>query len=197
MRPLVDCIEAEETYRNMNVSERDFCGQSADLVTLSRGRLVRVGLARTTLPGLSMEGMVLEGCDLANARWEESRFVKVQARECRMTGIGLFSSRGTECLFDSCEVSFGDFRSSVFRKCRFMNCNLRGADFQGADLRETLFENCNLCEAQFSFTRLEGTDLRGSRIDGLRVGMDNLRGAIVDPFQAARLAGLMGLRVIP
>ena len=40
---------------------------------------------------------------------------------------------------------------------------------------------------------LSGADLRTSTIERMRVGITELHGAIVDPFQASYLAGLMGL----
>jgi len=89
-----------------------------------------------------------------------------------------------------------NFRGATFKKCRFVDCNLQGADFQHADLRGTVFEGCNLREAQMSFAKLDGVDFRGSAIEGLRVGIESLRGAIVGLSQAAYLAGLMGLKVM-
>ena len=85
-----------------------------------------------------------------------------------------------------------------FARCtavRFEKCDLRNADFQGADLSGVLFVKCNLSDAQFSATTLKGTDLRGSTIENLRVGIKELPGAIVDPFQAAYIAGVLGLVV--
>jgi uncharacterized protein YjbI with pentapeptide repeats len=58
------------------------------------------------------------------------------------------------------------------------------------------FEGCDLGEAQLSFARLAGADFRGCGIKDLRVGIEHLKGAIVDPAQAAYLAGLMGLKVM-
>jgi len=46
-----------------------------------------------------------------------------------------------------------------------------------------------------SFAKLDGADLRGSKVDGLQIAVDNLRGAIVEPFQAAYFATLLGLEV--
>ena len=40
---------------------------------------------------------------------------------------------------------------------------------------------------------LDGVDLRDAKIEGIVVAPDNLRNVTVDLFQAAYLAGLMGL----
>ncbi len=98
-------------------------------------------------------------------------------------------------LWRECNLSLAQFRFATFKNARFENCNLRGADFLEADLRGVVFQNCDLQDAQMSFCKLENTDFRGSDILGLKVGVENLNGAIVEPFQAAYFAGLMGLQV--
>lgn len=39
------------------------------------------------------------------------------------------------------------------------------------------------------------TDLRGSQLEGLRVGISELQGAIIAPSQAVHLASLLGIVV--
>ena len=43
--------------------------------------------------------------------------------------------------------------------------------------------------------KLEGADLRGSRVEGLMVFATDLKGAIVDPTQAMIFAELLGLKI--
>jgi len=76
---------------------------------------------------------------------------------------------------------------------RFEKCNLANADFQGSNLAGVRFANCDLSNAEMSHTTLVGADFRGSKIDGLKVGARELPGAIVDHFQAAYLASLLGI----
>jgi hypothetical protein len=42
---------------------------------------------------------------------------------------------------------------------------------------------------------LEGADLRGSILDDLRINPQDLRGAIIEPGQAAQIARLLGIVV--
>jgi hypothetical protein len=45
--------------------------------------------------------------------------------------------------------------------------------------------------------RLNGADLRGCRIDGIRAGLDDLAGSVIDPRQAAAiLFGHASIRVL-
>ena len=43
--------------------------------------------------------------------------------------------------------------------------------------------------------KLYDADLRGSMVEGMQIGLEGLRGAVVDPAQAMSLALLMGIRI--
>ena len=58
-----------------------------------------------------------------------------------------------------------------------------------------VFRQCDLSQADFRGATLKGADLRGSLLEGLLVGPHDLRGVIVEPAQAVRIAGLLGLIV--
>lgn len=189
-------ILSETEYIAAVFDDHDFSDQVAVRVTYSKCRLMKTLLARTRIQNLDLDRVEIDSCDVANAIWEECRLDKVRMNECRLTGIGLAKSLIKESVFQSCQAAYADFRFVKFKKTKFIECELKGADFQQADLRNVVFENCCLNEAQFSFAKLEGTDFRGSTIENLRVGIEHLRGAIVDATQAAYLAGLMGLRVM-
>ncbi len=85
------------------------------------------------------------------------------------------------------------FRFASFKSVIFDGCNLQDANFQGADLSGVRFRNCDLSRAELSQAKLTGTDFRTSVIEGMRVGPTEVVGAIVDPFQAAYMASLLGL----
>lgn len=165
-------------------------------MAFSACRWERVGLARTRFRKFDLEKLEMEGCDLANAVWDEARLDRVQVRESRLTGLCLAEALVKDSSILSCEIAMANFRSSVFRKVRFSDCNLRGADFQRADLRQAVFERCDLRDVQMTFAKLDGTDFRGSRIEHMQVRIEDLRGAVVEPSQAAYLSGLMGLKIL-
>ncbi|HWQ08715.1 MAG TPA: pentapeptide repeat-containing protein [Holophaga sp.] len=186
----------ETTYEFQELVEVDFSDQAAEAVCLRNCRLSKVKFTRSRLQRLDLDKVEADDCDFANAFLPKARLDRVVVKESRLVGIDLSGALVKASAFEACDATYGNFRSAVFRKCRFRACNLRGADFQGADLRSAVFEQCDLREAQLSFAKLDGADLRGSELTGLRVGIENLRGAIVDPAQAAYLAGLMGLKVV-
>ena len=58
-------------------------------------------------------------------------------------------------------------------------------------------DRCDLSRTTFFRTSLSGVDLSACDISGLRVSSDlrELRGAVIDPDQAAELMGLLGIKI--
>ncbi len=126
-------------------------------------------------------------CSMVNADFKNSRLDRVEFRMSKLLGMSFFSCSGTDISFTGSNCQFADFRETKFKRTVFDDCNLREADFQGANLSGVTFNNCDLREAQFSFAKLNGTNFCSSRIEGIRVQPESLRGAIVDYHQAAYL----------
>lgn len=61
------------------------------------------------------------------------------------------------------------------------------------------FHNCDLSEAQFYEAKLNNVDFSGARLDGIKIGALDLKGAIIYQQQAIemaeQLANLLGLIV--
>lgn len=137
----------------------------------------------------------LTGCILANAQWERPTWQRCAFEECQLIGFDAPDARLQDVTFTNCKAQYAKFRFGRFQRVRFAQCDLRNSDFQGTDLSGVIFHKCDLSDAQFSGTTLKGTDLRGSTLENLRVGIAELPGAIVEPVQAAYLAGVLGLVV--
>jgi uncharacterized protein YjbI with pentapeptide repeats len=128
-----------------------------------------------------------DNCSMSNANFKGSRFEQVEFKMSKLLGMSFQACSGANILFSGSNCQFADFRETKFRKALFSDCNLREADFQGADLSGVIFNNCDLREAQFSFAQLNGTNFCSSRIEGIKVQPETLRGAIVDYHQSAYL----------
>jgi uncharacterized protein YjbI with pentapeptide repeats len=138
----------------------------------------------------------LDNCSMANTDFKNSRLERVEFRMSKLLGMSFFSCSGTDISFTGSNCQFADFRETKFKKVVFDDCNLREADFQGANLSGVIFNNCDLREAQFSFTQLNRTSFCSSKIEGIKIQPESLRGAIVDYHQAAYLgAKLLKLEI--
>ncbi|MFA6716175.1 MAG: pentapeptide repeat-containing protein [Victivallales bacterium] len=138
-----------------------------------------------------------DNCSMPNANFKRSRFEQAEFKMSKLLGMSFEACSGTNILFIGSNCQFADFRETTFRKTFFNDCNLREADFQGANLCEVTFNNCDLREAQFSFAQLNGTNFCSSRIEGIKVQPESLRGAVVDYHQSAYLgAKLLKLNIV-
>jgi uncharacterized protein YjbI with pentapeptide repeats len=171
----------------------DFSAKNAAHVTFS-GALCKQGRwTESRLRGVRCTDTRFVGCDFANAAWERLTAHRVEFFTSQLVGFTTLEAHLQHVRFQGCNAQFAGFRFATCKRVRFEECDLRHADFQRADLSGVVFHKCDLRNAQLSGATMNGTDFRGSKIDDLRVGIQELPGAIVDPCQAAYIAGLLGV----
>lgn len=144
---------------------------------------------------LQLTDVRLTGCDLANIDCVGAKMRRVELLDGRLTGANFSESRLADLRIANCKADAGWFIRTVFERARFERCDLRGANFEGADLRGVVFADCDLREARMAGARLDGADLRGSNLAGVEAGAGDLRGAIIEPSQAAELISLLGVEL--
>jgi len=187
--PLQDFTEFATTA----LERVDFSAQKAAHVTFS-GVLCKQGRwTESRLQGARCTDTRFDGCDFANATWERLTALRVELITSQLVGFTALQAHLHHVRFQGCNAQFAGFRFATFKHVRFEQCDLRHADFQQADLSGVIFHKCDLRYAQLSGATLKGTDFRGATIDDIRVGIQELPGAVIDPFQAAYIAGLLGV----
>jgi uncharacterized protein YjbI with pentapeptide repeats len=193
--PPLEQLDDLGTYSGLLLSSCDLSEQAAEDVTFEATLLKHVGLGRTRLPSLQLHDVRLDACDLAEAEWEKLLLSRVEVLGCRMVGWRASEGSLRNVLIKGCSAIGAQFWSTSFKNVRFENCILRDADFQRADLSGVVFDKCDLSNAKLSDAKLAGADLRGSKIEGVRLGLKELQGAIVDMEQAIAIARLLGVVV--
>lgn len=182
-----------DSYTNLILSNYKLSG--ARCITFNQVHLHNVEMCDTQFTRLELNNVRLDSCNLANAEWDRATLRRVELIKCRITGLKILSSHLGDTLIKDCQGKFAQFESTNFKAARFENCILSDANFQDADLSNVVFANCDLSNAMLSGAKLAGTDFRNSKIEGLDVKLEELRGAILDPFQAAatlqRYAGII------
>lgn len=144
---------------------------------------------------LRAEDVRFSACNLANAAWPELACHRAEFIGCRMTGFSTLDSAFADTLFKDCKLDLAQFYNTKMRGVRFEDCPLTGGDFRMADLTGAMFVRCDLSDTDFTGATLAGVDLRACKIDGMRVGPQELRGATIDEGQAVALIRSMGITV--
>lgn len=178
------------------ISKTDFANPEINSLILESCVLDAVAFSGGRIGVAKWKDIRLEDCDLANLEVRAMNATRVELRGCRMTGLRFGESDCRSLLVRKGDQRYAQFRFSVFRQSEFDGCDLEEADFYGADLRGCIFRSCNLRNVEMSKAKLEGADLRGSSVEGLRVGAEDIYGAIVDASQALGFAHLLGIRIL-
>ncbi len=182
-----------EEFSDLLLDRPDFSSQRAAQVVLRSLHCKEGSWGDSNLHGVRCSDVRFTRCDLANATWEQLIAHRVEFTDCQLIGWNAQEAHLQNVLFQGCNLQFVGLRFVACKMVRFEQCDLRNADFQRADLSGVVFHKCDLSNAQLSGTTLKGTDFRGSTIEKLRVGIQELAGAIVEPLQAAYIAGLLGV----
>ena len=191
----ITLLEDHAEYFAASISGSELVRQAAAAVTFEQVRLQRVNFTQSRLPKLRLLDVLLEGCDLSGAVWEQARLQRVTISGCRLMGVQLLEARCEDVVFRDCMLESAIFASAAFKAVRFERCNLSEAVLTEADLAYAVFQRCDLTRADLRGSKLSGADLRGSIINGMQVGAPELKGAIIDPAQAVQVVNLLGVVV--
>lgn len=182
-------------YAELVVAQAAISSHTAADVTFESVRLDHVRLNATRLSRAHWRDARFETCDLAEADWDKTQLTRVEIVESRLLGFKAAEARIQDTLVKNCNGKLALFFGATFKRVRFTRCQLNEASFQEADLTGVVFDHCDLRQASFQGAKLMGTDFRGSNVEGLRVGSQDVAGAIIDPAQAVVFASALGLIV--
>lgn len=186
-------LRSHEELSSLRFERGSFINQQADHLVLEQIHFQGVSLDHSQMYMPKLTDIRLIECSLANTNCERMIVHRAEFGGCRLVGLNVTEGHFQDVQFRECDLQLARFRFCSFKSVIFDRCNLKEANFQGADLRGLRFKKCDLSNAEMSQTKLHGTDFRTTVIEGLRIGPEEVVGAVVDHFQAAYLASLLGL----
>ena len=98
---------------------------------------------------------------------------------------------------DNCSMNYANFDNSVLKGLAFENTELNSSNISQCHCKDIVWKNTGQINASFFKTSLYGMDLTDCTINGLVLSDDSseLRGAVVDIYQAAELAKRLGITI--
>ena len=157
--------------------------------------------------GCTFERVNLSNCTFTDALFSGCRFVRcdmgrswlnrVDFRSCSAPGLSFLKGRLSGVSLVDSQLAYADFSETTVDQLAASETKLSEASFHVTRLRRLVLERCDLSRATFFRTSLSGVDLSACDISGLRVSSDlrELRGAVIDPDQAAELIGFLGIKI--
>jgi uncharacterized protein YjbI with pentapeptide repeats len=192
-----DFTDDHTNLTQLHLTRDDLNGKTLHHLSFDQVLFEQVAMSKTHFEPIRILDSRLKACDLANAEWIKADCARVEFLDCHLTGFQANEAHFQDILFKDCMGHFAQYALATFEAVRFEGCDLSEANFLEADLAGALFINCDLSNADFSGAKLAGADLRGSKIDGIRVGPRELQGATLDPTQALAFVRGLGIGVKP
>jgi hypothetical protein len=190
-------LSTGETYSDLLFQNNDWSGQQGSGISLNSVFLRSVNLSKTRLRSIRMRDVSMTNCDLSVADWGGAVVQRAELSTSRLSGFNSAEGQYGNVVFRGCILSYAIFQFASFDRCLFEDCDMVDATFQAATLNHVTFKNCNLTNAQFTDARVSDIDFRGSRIEGLAISLDGLRGVTIDPTQTQTVALLTGVKIRP
>lgn len=173
----------------------DFSGLDCSNLSFNRVIFVDCSFRGGDFSHVSFIDGIVWNSDLSNGVFAESFWASSCLCESKGIGADFSASRMRNVRFAGCNLQYGNFT-----KCRLPGIRIGNSDFSEAVFSETelggaILDEVKLNRATFVKTSLGGINLTRCAIDNLRFSdhAPELRGAIVNPVQAAELAKLLGV----
>jgi uncharacterized protein YjbI with pentapeptide repeats len=158
-----------------------------------------------------------EKCGFSGCHFEKASFVDVIFRFCDLSNSSFRDAYFERCRFISCKCIGVDMSESRIKNVVFRETNLRYASFDKTGVTDVFFDRIDFSDASVieasikNFTAVESKFIRNIFFKTPLASMDftrnelvspivsmppsELKGAILNPFQAADLIGLWGIIV--
>lgn len=170
----------------------DFSGVSFEKVIFDKCRFSDADFSKCTFTDV-----VFNSCDLSNCDFSSSYFAR-----CEMLAVKGVGANMSRCFLGHtfCENSnfrYANFDTAKFDKFVFAHCDLSEAFLSNCTFKVIEFDETELNRTNISHTSFNGIDLSTCNLQALVVsaGAHELRGMVVNMFQAADLAKLLGITI--
>lgn len=139
--------------------------------------------------------VVFENCDLSNSNFSDAYFHRCQIKYGKWMGVNLSNS-----ILKHTEITEGNFKISNMDSTKFeyvfiSETNMEHGNITSCKLKNVEFFHTDFTLASFFKTSLKAIDFTECTIDKITVSeeLTELKGAIVNPYQAVELSRLLGV----
>jgi len=190
-----ELLNYNQSYREIILDSANLESHQASNIFIEQAFIADTDFSNGRWTGLELIELLCRNCNAANVDWSGARMTDTEFHRTRLTGCNLSGTNLRNVLFYRCKLDLSLFHDSQLTGCLFQECDLREADFQNTALKRVIFRDCDLRNTRYPSTSLSGIDLRGSQLAGMHADTNELQGALVDPFQVADIASMLGLVV--
>jgi len=137
--------------------------------------------------------VIFNNCDLSNINFTKTAFKRVEFNGCKLIGTILNDSMLENVVFNNCNLKYVNISDIKLKEVHFKESNLDEASFFSVKINKVIFDKCSFVRTEFESTSLLGVDLSTSDISFIKININNLKGLIVNNYQAVELSNLLGI----
>lgn len=143
--------------------------------------------------------VIFQACDFSNSKFQEAYFERCQFVSCKCIGIDMSHTVVKNTVFEKSNLQYAYFNKTKITDVLFDHIDFTEASIIESKLKRFAVMNSKFINTNFFKTMLENVDFSNSELVTPLVSMPpaELKGSIINMFQAANLIGLWGIRVKP
>ncbi len=168
-----------------------------ELLELSESQVEGCAYIGCDFTRASFSDVSFTGCDFSNCNFAEANFTRCTFASCKFTGADF-----TEAVFYRVELRDSTVSYASFSKAKLGDMDVRSSDFSHADIAEArlvraAFDDVRFVGTSFFRTSLDGVDLTSCQLSDIVLSdaMGELRGCVMDLYQAAGIAQRLGVTI--
>lgn len=141
--------------------------------------------------------VLFKDCDLSNCDCSNAYFDRCEVDSSKWMGVDLSKGSMKQLTLKNSNLQYSNWDSSTVHGLSVVDCEMHNAIFSECTLKSIEWRNVQFVNTDFFKTPLKGIDFSRCEIENLLVSDNHteLQGAIVNTFQAADFARLLGLVV--
>ena len=164
-------------------------------IEIEKAMMKNVKIIGGKLESNTFTDVEFQNCDFSNTSFEKSSFIRCEFNNCKLTGCGFIDNRIYNVGFLETNMAYTNFAEASLENVLFKNSILCNSSFQENKFKNLVLEEADLTRAQFFKTSLKGIDFSSSIIEGMSTSVEDIKGAMINQFQAVDLLYLLGVEV--
>jgi len=176
-------------FENQEISKKIIVGMEFDECIFTR---MKTDFDGVIFKSVRFIDVIFDSCDFSNASFELCHFTRCKFINCKLLGVSVYNSSLTNISFNGV-LSYINFANNKFKRVEFNECNLEEGRFLENNINLLYFESCNLNRIEFIKCDLAGIDLTSDSFDDLRISPTELKGIIMNSYQACIIARKLGI----
>lgn len=187
------CKEQELDIENIRCKEQAMEQMDLSRLAFEHVLFENVKFTASILYKCDFIDAVFRFCDFSNCDMSEIYLSRCRFECCKGVGANMRDGNLKNTAIADCNLRYADFDGAKLKNVQIVSSDLSNAVLSSCKLEQVLLRDVNLTQCNFFHTKLRGMDFTKTQLQAVTLGLEDAKGAIVTPLQAADLARLMGL----